>query len=106
MVIGSYNLDPFSMLISGEVVVALWSPAFARRVGTRPRRMIAAGPPRVYEYTIQRDAEGRPAHTMTGEVAVGFGPGDHTDAAQWPRPGVRMAFVRAVPWVFGLPSFF
>ena len=106
VVIGSYNLDPFSMLISGEVVVALWSPAFARRVGARPRRMITAGPPRVYEYTIERDAEGRPVHTMTGEVAIGFGPGDHTDAMQWPRPGVRMAFVRAVPWLFGLPSFF
>jgi hypothetical protein len=39
-------------------------------------------------------------------VAIGFGPGDHTDATQWPRPGVRMAFVRAVPWLFGLPSFF
>jgi phosphatidylserine/phosphatidylglycerophosphate/cardiolipin synthase-like enzyme len=106
VVVGSYNLDPFSMLISGEVVVALWSPEFARRVAARPRRMIAAGPPQVYEYTIERDAAGRPVHTATGEVAIGFGPADHTDVAQWPRPGVRVAFVRAVPWLFGLPSFF
>ena len=106
VVIGSYNLDPFSMLISGEVVVALWSPEFARRVAARPLRMIAAGPPQVYEYTIQRDADGNPVHTATGEVAIGFGPADHTDAAQWPRPGVRVAFVRTVPWLFGLPSFF
>jgi phosphatidylserine/phosphatidylglycerophosphate/cardiolipin synthase-like enzyme len=106
VLIGSYNLDPFSMLISGEVVVAVWSPAFARRVAERPRRTIAAGPPGVYEYTIERDAGGRPLHTATGEVAIGFGPGDHSDGVAWPRPGVRMAFVRAVPWLFGLPPFF
>jgi putative cardiolipin synthase len=94
------------MLISGEVVVAVWSPALAARVGDRPRRMIAAGPPGVYEYTIERDAEGRPVRTATGEVAIAFGPGDHADAAEWPRPGIRMAFVRAVPWLFGLPPFF
>lgn len=106
VLVGSYNLDPFSMLISGEVVVAMWSPALARRAAARPRRMIAAGPPEVYEYTIARDPEGKPMRTATGEVAIAFGPGDHTDATQWPRPGVRLAFVRAVPWLFGLPSFF
>jgi len=106
VLLGSYNLDPFSMLISGEVMLAVRSRPFARRVAAKPRAMIARGAPEVYEYRIARDERGEPVRTPTGEVVIAFGPNDHADAMAWPRRGVRWGLVRAVPWLTGLPPLF
>jgi phosphatidylserine/phosphatidylglycerophosphate/cardiolipin synthase-like enzyme len=106
VLLGSYNLDPFSMLISGELMVAVRSRAFARQVAAKPRAMIARGAPQVYEYRIARDDRGEPVRTPTGEVVIAFGPSDHADGIPWPRRGVRWGLVRAVPWLSGLPPLF
>src|SRR4029453_5886739 len=37
VLLGSYNLDPFSMLVSGEIMVAGWSGEFAAQGGADPR---------------------------------------------------------------------
>jgi phosphatidylserine/phosphatidylglycerophosphate/cardiolipin synthase-like enzyme len=106
VLLGSYNLDPFSMLISGEIMVAIWSRELAAQASGISRGMIARGAPGVYEYTIERDAEGNPVRTASGEPKIAFGPADHTDASKWPRTGFRWVPLRFVPWALGLPPFF
>ena len=106
VLLGSYNLDPFSMLISGEVMLAVRSRPFARLVAAKPRAMIARGAPQVYEYRIARDEHGEPVRTPTGEVVIAFGPNDHAGAIAWPRRGVRWGLVRAVPWLTWLTPLF
>jgi phosphatidylserine/phosphatidylglycerophosphate/cardiolipin synthase-like enzyme len=106
VLLGSYNLDPFSMLVSGEIMVAVWSRRLAEQLAARPRAMIAMGAPVVHQYTIERAANGEPVRTATGEPVIAFGPADHTDAAELPRRGVRWTLVRTVPWLAGLPPFF
>jgi phosphatidylserine/phosphatidylglycerophosphate/cardiolipin synthase-like enzyme len=106
VLLGSYNLDPFSMLISGEVMLAVRSRPFARQAAAKTRALIARGAPRVYEYRIARDEHGAPVRTPTGEVVIAFGPNDHAGAIPWPRRGVRWGLVRAVPWLSGLPPLF
>jgi hypothetical protein len=51
-------------------------------------------------------AHGEPVRTLTGEPVIALGPADHTNADEWPRPGLRFALLRAVPWLAGLPPFF
>jgi phosphatidylserine/phosphatidylglycerophosphate/cardiolipin synthase-like enzyme len=106
VLLGSYNLDPFSMLVSGEIMVAVWSRPFADQVAARTRALIAAGPPQAYEYAIARDASGTPVRASTGEPVVDYGPGDHLAVAQWPRLGYRWALLHAIPWLSGLPPLF
>lgn len=106
VLLGSYNLDPFSMMVSGELMVAVWSQEFAKLVSERTRSMIAHGPPQVYEYTIERAADGTPVRTTSGEPEIKFGPAEHTDASDEPLRGFRWTLLRAVPWLAGLPPFF
>jgi phosphatidylserine/phosphatidylglycerophosphate/cardiolipin synthase-like enzyme len=106
VLLGSYNLDPFSMLVSGEVMVAIWSQEVAKRIGGGTRATIARGAPEVYQYTIERNADGDPVRTATGNVVIKFGPGQHTEASEAPLRGFRWALLRAVPWLAGLPPFF
>jgi putative cardiolipin synthase len=72
--IGTYNLDPLSMALNSELVAAVWSEAFAERLLEQPRRLIASGPPRTYEYRIVRDGEGRTQRDGKGRVEVAVGP--------------------------------
>jgi cardiolipin synthase C len=81
--IGTYNMDPVSMTVNGEVVVAVWSEPFARQLHAQPERLISGGPPGVYEYRIARDGEGRPERDADGRAVVAFGPGDHSTPDQW-----------------------
>lgn len=83
MLFGTYNIDPFSMAVSGEVVVAAWSEPLALRFAEQTRRLIARGPPVIYEYRIARDAQGRPQRDKDGKVIVAFGPEHHSDPEQW-----------------------
>ena len=80
---GTYNIDPFSMAVNGEVVAAVWSEPLARQVRANTQRFIDGGPPVVYEYRIARDAQGRPERDADGKAVVPFGPGDHSDPEQW-----------------------
>lgn len=81
--IGTYNLDPFSMAINGEVISAVWSERFVRMLRANMQRLIAGGPPVVYEYRIARDGQGRPERDGEGKVVVAFGPRDHSTPEQW-----------------------
>lgn len=83
--IGTYNLDPFSMSMNGELVVAVWSRRFAERVLRRHGAFIAAGPPRVYEYRIARGAEGEPVRDRGGDLVEAYGADDHDEVP----PAVR-----------------
>ena len=80
---GTYNIDPFSMAVNGEVVAAMWSEPLARQLREITQRIIAGGPPVIYEYRIARDRQGRPKRDGDGKVVVAFGPGDHSNPEQW-----------------------
>lgn len=79
--VGSYNLDPLSAYVNGEVVGVIWGESQAQRLHHAIDRIITAGPQRAVEYTIARDADGRPALAQ-GEPVVTFGPDNHCTAAQ------------------------
>jgi len=79
--VGSYNLDPLSAYINGEVVGVIWGETQARSLRRAIDDILAGGPGRVVEYTIQRDADGRPL-LKDGQPVVTFGPDDHCTPAQ------------------------
>ncbi|MBZ0155087.1 MAG: phosphatidylserine/phosphatidylglycerophosphate/cardiolipin synthase family protein [Alphaproteobacteria bacterium] len=81
--IGTYNMDPLSMAVNSELVAAVWSAPFARQLLAKPQRLIAGGPPRIYEYRIARDRYGRPKRDRDGNVAIAFGPEHHSSPEQW-----------------------
>jgi phosphatidylserine/phosphatidylglycerophosphate/cardiolipin synthase-like enzyme len=83
VLIGTYNIDPFSMAVNGEVVAAVWSEALARQVHAETLRFISGGPPVVYEYRIARDGQGRPERDGDGKVVVAFGTEAHATPDQW-----------------------
>ncbi|MCC7075198.1 MAG: phosphatidylserine/phosphatidylglycerophosphate/cardiolipin synthase family protein [Deltaproteobacteria bacterium] len=78
--VGSYNLDPLSAGVNGEVVAAVWSEQFAAS-----QRALIVGKteeqaPLVFEYTIERGPDGAPV-LEGGEPKVRFGPEQHCDPA-------------------------
>jgi putative cardiolipin synthase len=79
--VGSYNLDPLSAGVNGEVVGALWSPAVARQLAGLIRGLIDRGPPGVVEYRIARDAAGNVVR-KDGAPVVAYGPDNHCSAEQ------------------------
>jgi phosphatidylserine/phosphatidylglycerophosphate/cardiolipin synthase-like enzyme len=81
--IGTYNMEPISMAFNSELVAAVWSAPFAGQLLAKPQRLIAGGPPRVYEYRIMRDGQGRPERDRNGKVIVAFGPEHHSSPGQW-----------------------
>lgn len=81
--LGSYNLDPVSMAVNGEIALAVWSPSFAQRVVQRPSQWFAQGPPKLYEYQIMRDARNVVVRDKSGKPIVLFGPKDHSKAEEW-----------------------
>jgi cardiolipin synthase C len=81
--IGTYNMDPISMAVNSEVVAAIWSSKIAGEVLAKPQRLISGGPPRVVEYRIARDGQGRPERDSDGKVVVAFGPRDHSAPERW-----------------------
>jgi hypothetical protein len=79
--VGSYNLDPLSAYINGEVVGVIWGETQARSLRRAIDDIIHGGPRRVVEYTIQREPDGRPL-IKDGQAVVAFGPDDHCTPAQ------------------------
>lgn len=104
--LGTYNLDPISMTINGEIALVVWSPAFAERMMQRPRHWLAQGPPELHHYRIQRDASGRPRRNEAGEILVLYGAEDHTDPKDWPPVGCTWQFVRAAACLPMMPPIF
>lgn len=104
--VGTYNLDPLSLAVNGELAVAVWSEPFAQRLAQRPRRLLAQGPPALYEYRIARAADGRPRRDRFGRVRVAFGPADHSDPGEWERLGCRWQLLRFAAGLPVLPPLF
>lgn len=80
--LGSYNLDLISAQVNGEIISAVWSPAFAASMEQDIWQRIKAGAPAIYEYTIERDAQGRAirypsGHVKEGKPKVAFGAEQH-----------------------------
>lgn len=67
-VVGTYNLDPLSMVINSEVVAVINNQSFARRLALRMEADFA----KCLEYKIRKEADGR--------ISVIFGPEAHTEA--------------------------
>ena len=98
---GTYNIDPFSMAVNGEVVAAVWSEPLARQLRAKTQRLIAGGPPVVYEYRIARDEQGRPQRDGDGKVIVAFGPRDHSTPEQWKGVKRFWTLLRIAKWLPG-----
>ena len=79
--VGSYNLDPLSAYVNGEVVGVIWGETQARSLRGAIDDILHSGRQRVVEYTIQRDIDGR-AVLKDGRPVVTFGPDDHCTRAQ------------------------
>lgn len=78
--VGSYNLDPLSAGVNGEVVTSVWSEEFAARERTLIVGKTEEQPPNVYEYLIEKRPDGTPV-LEHGEPVVRFGPDQHCDPA-------------------------
>lgn len=77
---GTFNIDPFSMHINSEMVVAIWSEAFNRQLRAEMDALLSSG--EFVEYRIVRDAKGKPRrypprHPRAGQPVVEYGPRDH-----------------------------
>jgi phosphatidylserine/phosphatidylglycerophosphate/cardiolipin synthase-like enzyme len=101
MLTGTYNIDPFSMAVNGELLVAAWSEPLARQLRAKTERLIAGGPPFVYEYRIARDRQGRAQRDGDGKVVVAFGPKDHSNPEQWKAVSLYWKLLRIAKWLPG-----
>ncbi len=75
--VGSFNLDILSEQINGELGMVAWSPGLARDLRRSYEADLADPAMKVREYTIARDAAGRPVLDAAGEPVVTSGPADH-----------------------------
>ena len=67
-VVGTYNLDPLSMVINSEVVTVINNQSFARRLALRMEADFA----KCLEYKIRKESD--------GSITVIYGPENHTEA--------------------------
>lgn len=77
---GTFNIDPFSMHINSEMVVAIWSEELNRQMRGEMDALLESG--EFVEYRIVRDAKGKARrypsrHPRAGQPVVEFGPRDH-----------------------------
>lgn len=106
VLVGSYNLDPISMAVNGEIALAVWSRPFAERLMQRPRQWFAQGPPKLYEYQIERDAHGQVVRDDSGKPLVQFGPRHHSNAEDWSPVGWFWRAVRRSARFATIPPIF
>ena len=105
-VVSTYNLDPVSIYIQGEVALVATSPEFAARVSAPARRMIAQRGPTTYEYQIARDEDGEPVLDGDGMPQVVFGPRDHSDPDAWTALAAWWKLLRTMKDVAGFDPIF
>ena len=79
--VGSYNLDPLSAGVNGEVVTSVWSDEFAARQRALILDITERPSPQVHEYLIEKLPDGRPL-LREGKAVVRFGPKDHCSPEQ------------------------
>ncbi len=77
---GTFNIDPFSMHINSEMIVAVWSEAFNQQLRAETDRQLGSG--EFVEYRIVRNSDGKPRrypprHPRAGHPVVAYGPRDH-----------------------------
>jgi phosphatidylserine/phosphatidylglycerophosphate/cardiolipin synthase-like enzyme len=94
---GTFNVDPFSMQMNSEIIVATWSPALADSI----RGELAARRMGMLEYRIARQPDGTARRhpsgtTHAGDVVVEFGPRDHVGADELARIARVKALLLAV----------
>jgi phosphatidylserine/phosphatidylglycerophosphate/cardiolipin synthase-like enzyme len=75
--IGTYNMDPMSQGINGEVMAVIDSSSFATRSRLRIEKDIAES----VEYLIKKDAQGNAELDAKGKVQVLSGPAQHLKGA-------------------------
>ncbi len=85
-VVATYNLDPVSMAVDGEVALVVWSQSFARLAAESIEGLLGDGPPISYRYQIARDESGGALRDADGRPHVVFGPEQQGAAA----PGVKL----------------
>lgn len=78
--VGSYNLDPLSAGVNGEVLTTVWSEDFANAQRAHILQRIDRGAPAVVEYRIERDPRGAAVLDADGKPVVAVGPESHCDA--------------------------
>ena len=105
-VVGTYNLDPISMGINSEIMAAVWSEDFVRAAVVQPHWLINAGAPTVYEYRIQRDADGRALRGADGKPLIAFGPQQHSSPENWKQVQVYWKLLQAAEQVPGFSPIF
>jgi cardiolipin synthase C len=105
-VVSTYNLDPISIFIQGEVALVATSPEFAARVAAPARRMIGQGAPTTHEYQIVRDDDGRPVLDGDGKPQVVFGPQHHSDPEAWTALAAWWKLLRTMEDVGGFDPIF
>lgn len=104
--VGTYNLSPLSMATNSELVIAVWSPEFARMLTTPPREKLAQGEPHAYRYRIATNSDGSPRYDDDGEPIPEFGPEDHTDIHDQKMLQAVRKTVQAVDALPGVSPFF
>ena len=104
--LGTYNLSPLSMATNSEVVLAVWSRAFAERLTAKPRASLARGEPHVYHYRIARNADGSVRRDDHGEPISEFGPQDHSELEDKAKLQATWKALKAVEMLPGVSPFF
>ncbi|HKQ31442.1 MAG TPA: phosphatidylserine/phosphatidylglycerophosphate/cardiolipin synthase family protein [Burkholderiales bacterium] len=105
-VVGTYNLDPVSMGVNSEIMAAIWSSAFSKRVAEKPRAVLARGAPTVFEYRIERDGRGQTVRDAAGRPVVAFGPENHAAPDQWRKVQTYWSVLRAAEKIPGFSPLF
>lgn len=104
-VVSTYNLDPISIYVDGEVAVVAWSQDFAGRVAA-PIRAAIEDDPATLEYRIARAPDGTPRRGPDGAPIVEFGPRDHTDPERWTALSAWWRLLRTMKDVAGFDPIF
>lgn len=104
--VGTYNLDPVSMGINSEIMAAIWSNHFSKRVAAKPRAHLARGAPIVHEYKIKRDNNDHAVLDESGRPIVVFGPQHHTAPEQWSKIQAYWTILRAAKKIPGFSPLF
>lgn len=104
--VGTYNLSPLSMATNSEVVLAIWSRAFAERLTAKPRASLARGEPHVYRYRIALNEDGSVRRDEDGEPISEFGPQDHSELQEDTKLQATWKALKAAQMLPGVSPFF
>ena len=104
--VGTYNLSLESIAVNSELMLAVWSAEFAKKLTENPRARLTTGEPKVYRYRIARNEDGTPERDEDGEPIVEFGPEDHTKAEKMTKLQLYRKALNAADLLPGVSPFF